>query len=76
VVIPCLAVFAGHGNGAGDGAAQLNDVRQVVLVPAVVLPCTSISQSIGDINYFNQSINREQMTTQSINHYFTYLVIR
>ena len=32
-----LAVLAGGGNGPGDGAEQLDDVRQVVLVTAVIL---------------------------------------
>jgi len=61
LLIPCLAVFAGHGDGARDGAAQLDDVSQVVLVPTVVLAYKqSINQPTGQSIYrsINQPVNQ------------------
>ena len=41
-----FAVFAGHGDVGGDDAAQLDDVGEVVLVPAVVVAGVRLEQVV------------------------------
>ena len=41
-----LAVLAGHGDGGRDDADQLDDVCEVVLVPAVVLARVRLEQVV------------------------------
>ena len=41
-----LAVLAGHGDGGRDDADQLDDVGEVVLVPAVVLARVRLEQVV------------------------------
>ena len=42
-----LAVLAGHGDGGRDDADQLDDVGEVVLVPAVVLARVRLEEVVA-----------------------------
>ena len=56
-----LAVLAGQGDVGRDGAAELHDVGQVVLVPRIVVPTVRLEQVVA----WHDNINMVRETLQT-----------